>query len=393
MNREATDSQDLPFLQTLTLLIIDDDGELRTWMETVLSPMTKELHSAADAEQATMLFKEHTPDLVITDVNMPGSGGLELATEIKAFDPDIPVLLITGYDDATTLQQAIEIGIDGYLAKPLTVESVMQALAKPLRSLQNNRDLKQQTALLEMYHAAAEEERDLVSDLMERMMQPIERRDERFDYWVAPTDAVSGDLICIHYANNGTLFIMAADSTGHGLPAALNLLPINQVFYRMVDKGFPVSAIAEEMNRVIKEQSPADRFVAATLASIDFRNRIIDICNGGNPPTFLIDDSGEVVHSFASGQLPLGILGGESFTASNEIYRWEQPLQLVLFSDGMTDAENESGIAFDERGIIEALKQSTQDKRVTHVVEAVQTHLGERHAHDDISIIVANCEL
>jgi len=111
---------------------------------------------------------------------------------------------------------------------------------------------------------------------------------------------------------------MLADSTGHGLAAALNLLPINHIFYSMASKGLPVSTIVEEMNWAVKQQSPADRFVSAIVARIDTRNRLIEIWNGGIPSASFISDDGSQEYRFNSINLPLGILD-RTFVAETEV--------------------------------------------------------------------------
>ncbi|OHC66641.1 MAG: hypothetical protein A3H93_18500 [Rhodocyclales bacterium RIFCSPLOWO2_02_FULL_63_24] len=125
------------------------------------------------------------------------------------------------------------------------------------------------------------------------------------ELYIQPTEVVSGDLVAVLRSRNGRLYVMLADSTGHGLPAALNLLPINHIFYSMVSKGLAVGMIVEEMNWAVHEQSPTGRYVAAVVACIDSHNCTVEVWNGGIPPAYFLGADGDVAFCFSSSNLPL----------------------------------------------------------------------------------------
>jgi serine phosphatase RsbU (regulator of sigma subunit) len=328
--------------------------------------------------------------MVVSDILMPEMDGLELAAAIKSASPSTPVVMTTAFNDADYLLRAIEIGIDEYVLKPVSLEKLQAALDKQAQILFNARALVAGRAQLEAYHQAAEEERRLVADLMQRMMRPERLADPQVRHWLQPTDIVGGDLVAVSRAHDDRLYVMLADSTGHGLPAALNLLPVNHIFYSMVEKSLPVSLIAEEMNWAVKEQSPIERYVAALIACIDSRNHVVEIWNGGIPAAWLVGPDGEVVHEFNSVNLPLGILD-RTFTAQTEIFQWNGPGQLVVYSDGLPEAENEDGTAFGGGRIREVLRGNPAAERYDALRAALNGHLGARHAFDDITLLMVDC--
>lgn len=262
--------------------------------------------------------------------------------------------------------------------------------ARSMTFSSKSRELTISKAQLEAYHQAAEEERHLVAKLMERMMRPENLHDPQLHYWLQPTDVVSGDLIAVSRSRNGKLYLMLADSTGHGLPAALNLLPVNHIFYSMVSKNLPLSLMVEEMNWAVKEQSPVERYVAALVACIDSRNRLVEIWNGGIPSAFFIGAEGDVQHSFDSVNLPLGILD-RTFTAQTEVYQWNAPGQLVVYSDGFSEAENQGGEPFGLERIKQELKQAPPPERYTALTGAIAAHLDGHRAFDDMTLMLVEC--
>jgi len=66
--------------------------------------------------------------LILSDINMPGMSGLELLRAIKGHRPDLPVFMITAYDDESTYREVMEIGADDYIAKPIDFQSLKQKM-------------------------------------------------------------------------------------------------------------------------------------------------------------------------------------------------------------------------------------------------------------------------
>jgi two-component system chemotaxis response regulator CheY len=85
---------------------------------------------AVDGIQALQLFKEGGFDLILTDWNMPGKTGIELAREVRALDKKIPIVMITTEAERTRVLEAIQAGVSDYLVKPFTTEVLKQKLER-----------------------------------------------------------------------------------------------------------------------------------------------------------------------------------------------------------------------------------------------------------------------
>lgn len=378
-------------LKQLTVLYVEDEETIRAEVEHFLTRRVGRLLTAANGREGLEIYRAQRPDLVITDIQMPLVDGLAMAAEIKNQHAATPVIFTTAFDDIHYLQQAIGLGADGYAMKPIKLDLLMQTMLRCVSVLMHQRELVASRAQLAAYHQAAEEERRLVADLMAHMMRPENLRDPQLRYWLRPTETVGGDLIAVSRTRNRKLYVMLADSTGHGLPAALNLLPINHIFYSMVSKNLPVSLMVEEMNWAVRDQSPTERYVSALVACIDSRNHLIEVWNGGLPGAYFMTASGGVARRFESSNFPLGILD-RTFVAETDIYQWTEPGQLVIYSDGLEDAENEAGTAFGGERAIKALQGAPMEQRFDALVSAVETHLGGRHAFDDMSLILVSSQ-
>ena len=113
------------------LLVVDDSSTMRKIilrsLQAVGVPSAVE---AADGIEAVNLFKPGEFDLVLTDWNMPGKNGLEVITEIRALDANVPIIMVTTEAERGRVLQAIQAGVSDYLVKPFTPETLREKLEK-----------------------------------------------------------------------------------------------------------------------------------------------------------------------------------------------------------------------------------------------------------------------
>jgi DNA-binding response OmpR family regulator len=114
----------------LKILVVDDDENIREVLEDLLLLEGHELLLAEDGEQALRIFDENLPDLVITDLGMPGISGWEVARSIKDKDPSKKVIVISGWGATLQKDQLEENFVDQVLAKPFHLEQVKKIIAE-----------------------------------------------------------------------------------------------------------------------------------------------------------------------------------------------------------------------------------------------------------------------
>lgn len=120
----------------MKILIADDEKIVRDGIRVLLeqSPyLFDEILVASTGTDALRLALEHHPNIVLTDIKMPSIDGLELAQRLRRHDSCIQVILITGYADFEYAQKAIQIGICGYLLKPVSEKDFYQLLSLAVR--------------------------------------------------------------------------------------------------------------------------------------------------------------------------------------------------------------------------------------------------------------------
>ncbi|CAI6083039.1 response regulator [Cohnella sp. JJ-181] len=122
----------------MKILIVDDEVIIRNGLCTVIDwealGMTL-LPPAESAEEALERLADEQPDIVLTDIRMPGMDGIELAKEIKSLRPDTEIVILTGYDDFGYARQALREGVTDYLLKTSGPEEIMMAAMKAKQNL------------------------------------------------------------------------------------------------------------------------------------------------------------------------------------------------------------------------------------------------------------------
>ena len=121
-------------LKDVTVLYCEDEEYLRDVTKGILESFTKKQFIAEDGAIGLEIFKEHQEeiDLIITDVNMPNMNGLEMAKEIKAINPNIPIIVATAFSNSEYLLEAIELGVDKYVLKPINIKKLLDTMNSSL---------------------------------------------------------------------------------------------------------------------------------------------------------------------------------------------------------------------------------------------------------------------
>ncbi len=278
--------------------------------------------------------------------------------------------------------------------------SILQGKLLPLFTNKPDKDyvarlqqrLAEKIVAQENYLELHEQEQRVASGYLSKLITLNKLRDASVQFHLKPAANFSGDLIAIARTPDNRLHLLLADSTGHGLSAALAGMPMIHPFYSMTSKGFNIQAIAREMNRKVWEVLPVSHFVAAILVSIDTVSQMVEVWSGGCPPPVILDGRGECVYRFKPRHLAMGILSPDQFDASVEYYSYEDDrYSLLMYSDGVTDLKNADGEQFGLQRLLESAQEVNAEQRWQNILHAIADHADNSAGlnHDDIAIMSA----
>ena len=117
-------------MDRLRVLLVEDDDDNRELMTEVLEADGYEVVTAASGAEALRRLSEQRMDVVVTDVGMPGMGGLEVARGAKKVAPDVPVVVVTGYAEREDITAARGREVDSILVKPVDPDLLTACVAE-----------------------------------------------------------------------------------------------------------------------------------------------------------------------------------------------------------------------------------------------------------------------
>jgi DNA-binding NtrC family response regulator len=114
------------------VLVIDDESIVRVSCQRILIPEGYEVQLASSGMEGLAYLQREPFDLVLLDLKMPDMDGVEVLQEIKEKWPDIPIIIITGYNTIQAAEQMIGLGASSFIEKPFKPDTLLSAVKKLL---------------------------------------------------------------------------------------------------------------------------------------------------------------------------------------------------------------------------------------------------------------------
>ncbi|MFA7239499.1 MAG: SpoIIE family protein phosphatase [Sulfuricellaceae bacterium] len=379
----------------LKVLVVDDTDLNLALITKVVASEGHDAITAKNGEEAVAQYLSEAPDLILMDVMMPVMDGYQATAKIRELAKGkwIPVIFLSAKAQDQDQVKGLEVGGDDYLTKPVNLTLLKAKIKSMQRISEMQRVIAENADQLARYREENEREQRLAQHLLAKIIHNEAINNPLIRHWLMPAANFSGDIIAVAATPGDVLHFILADGTGHGLSAAINAMPVTEVFYGMSEKGFSISSIAQELNRKVKQLLPTERFVAAILVSVDLAQRAIRIWNGGAPATLFVSAEGQILHRWQPGHPPLGILDNDDFDPKTEVFSWREAGQLILCSDGVAEAESEAGEHFGSERIVQALSRTGFDQQFEGLKSAVIDFLGGHAGLDDVSLIGIHCPM
>ena len=129
-------------LSDIRLLYVKDDEDIAEEISFFLKRRVKELYVAKDGQEGIELFAKNRPDIVVTNIQMPKMDGLEMIAKIRETDAEIPIIITSAYNDIDFLSRSIELGVNGYITKPINLSHMLQSIKKAYEPQKLHKEIK-----------------------------------------------------------------------------------------------------------------------------------------------------------------------------------------------------------------------------------------------------------
>jgi two-component system, HptB-dependent secretion and biofilm response regulator len=254
------------------ILVVDDDEMLNFLFCSFLESKGFVAVSATGVKAAKLILQTNPKiDLVLLDYQLGDGVGMDLLDEAAAntYCKSVPIIMISANEEPEFLEICFRGGVNDYIIKPVNLSLLALKVNALISAVAMQQIIAKQKQELELFKQESEREEQVAKFTYEYLLRQYSHAQAGIETWQKSFAAFSGDMTMAKKSPSGSLYFMQADATGHGLSAAITIMPILTIFNSMVAKGFHVQQIVTELNRKLVNDTPDDRFVAASVFEIN----------------------------------------------------------------------------------------------------------------------------
>jgi sigma-B regulation protein RsbU (phosphoserine phosphatase) len=370
---------------TARVLVADDQPDVLEALRWLLTGEGYEPEFVSSTDAVLERLRARPFDLLLMDLNYTrdttsGREGLELIPRVRAHDPAMPIVVMTGWGSVDTAVEAMRMGAKSFVQKPWEDVALLEILQREIDDARatKRRDAKQQREL--------EEARLIQRGLLPTSLPQLPGLDLASSW--QPANGVGGDCFDALPFGTSALGLSVADVAGKGVPAALLMSNLQAAVRAFALDGAPPSAVCASVNRLLCRNMAAGRFVTFCYARIDVAAGRITYANAGHNPPLLIRADG-TAELLAPGGTVLGVFTESTYEPGEFSIRSGD--RLVFYTDGITESRNAAGDEYGE----ERLSDAARRHRALPAQDMLAALLGEITAFnggtydDDATLIIA----
>lgn len=138
-----------------SVLLVEDQHLIVSMLEEIVSQRNLTVYTALDGNMGLELYKAHKPDIIISDIRMPGMDGLEMIQKIKEYDKKAKILIISAYSDTKYVLEAIDLGVQGFHVKPVDKDRLLEQLDELLSQIRLEEKVREEEEKFKVLSSAA----------------------------------------------------------------------------------------------------------------------------------------------------------------------------------------------------------------------------------------------
>lgn len=394
-----------------TVLVVDDNAANRDLLSRQVRAQGYQVATAADGKQAIAMIQTGAYDLILLDIIMPEINGYEVLKWIRASSwRHIPTIMISALDRLDSVVKCIEMGAADYLAKPFNSTLLKARLGacleqKRLRDRESsyleqlakaNREISKLNNCLQAENSRLSAELEITQRL-QMMLLPKEKElsqieDLEIAGFMEPADEVGGDYYDV-LQHHGRLTIGIGDVTGHGLESGVLMLMVQTAVRTLMENNeTDPKKFFEVLNRTIyKNVQRMDSDKNLSLCLIDYHDGVLSL-SGQHEEMLVVRSGGEIERIDT---IDLGFPIGLEETIKDFVFQAQVCLNtgdvVVLYTDGITEAENHLGKHYGLEQLCAVVQQNWQlsaDEIRRAAIADLRTHIGVEKVYDDITLVV-----
>ncbi len=157
---------------SITILYVEDDEFTTEMIKRRIGSKFLNFHYAKDGKEGLKLYKKYTPEIVITDLYMPNINGLNMAKEMKKISNEVKIIITTAYSQEDYLMEAIDIGIDAYIKKPIEPIKLLDKIKEYVLVINHKKEIEEKNKIL-INNALIVAKSEILQDIAHHWRQPL----------------------------------------------------------------------------------------------------------------------------------------------------------------------------------------------------------------------------
>jgi len=369
------------------ILIVEDNPASLEIMQVRLEASDYRVITATDGEAGLAKAQSSLPDLILLDVMMPKMDGLEVCRRLKNNDslPFMPIIMVTAKTDTKDVIAGLEAGGDEYLTKPVDHGSLVARVKSMLRIKELHDTVIAQSTQLENQLKTA-------SKIQTLFWPELPTPEGGIRTWAVsqPASYVGGDFYDAIILPDKSVLAYVADVSGKGVPAALIMAAVSTKIRAEASLQQNLNLILRAVNGSMYELASTEGYFATMLLLKYWpRMKKIEMIRAGHINPVLVSPTGVREISGLKG-VSLGVMEEVDYELAELVL--EPGESLLLFSDGVTEAENERVEQFGYQRLIDQLSTSKSFPHGEGLLESVREWRGQAVANDDLTIFEIGCD-
>lgn len=394
-----------------TILIVDDSATNRELLSRQVEAQGYQAATAADGKQAVEMVQTGAYDLILLDIVMPEINGYEVLKWIRSGSwQHIPTIMISALDEIDSVVKCIQMGAADYLTKPFNSTLLKARLGacleqKRLRDkeasyreqlAEANKRISQLNSCLQAENNRLSTELE-VTRRLQTMLLPKEKELRQIENleiagFMEPAAEVGGDYYDV-LQHHGRITIGIGDVTGHGLESGVLMLMVQTAVRTLMENNeTDPKHFFEVLNRTIyKNVQRMDSDKNLSLCLINYHDGILTL-SGQHEEILIVRSNGQIERIDT---IDLGFPIGLEETIEDFVFQAQVSLNtgdlVVLYTDGITEAENYLGKHYGLEQLCAVVQQNWQQtaKDIRQaVIENLRSHIGAEKVYDDITLVV-----
>lgn len=344
----------------------------------------------ATAEDLADALNQQEWEIVLSDHNMPNFSSTAALVMVRAFNADIPFLIVSGSIGEEVAVDAMKAGAQDYLMKG----SLARLVATVDRELKDAGERKARREA-ERSLLAREEELRIAREVQQQLFPSVSPSSPGYDLAGAscPAEETGGDYFDFIAGPRGEIFFVVGDVTGHGLGPALLMADVRAYFRALVLSDRSLEEIMGQARHLLVEDLGPDRFITLIFAKLVPASGTFTYINAGHPAGYLIASDGQVRAELGAQASALGIDAEHDRLVPVEVSLTKGDI-ILLLTDGVLEAMSPSGEEFGATRALDTIRRErnrpSADMIRTLFAEVRRFNVIDK-IQDDITAVVVKC--